>query len=526
MLLATAEQMRIADRMTIEEVGLPGIALMENAAQGAARVLIEALGEVSGVDVAAFCGRGNNGGDGLAICRILAGRGAMCTAYLFCRRGDVSGDAAVNLKVAEACGVVVVEVPDEDAFEGVRDDMEEHEVYVDAMLGTGLNSEVRGRYALAIELLNGLGAPVLAVDVPSGLCADTGRPLGAAVRADLTASFGMCKLGLALEPGEYVGELHLVDISIPPAIAESLGVSARLIDQELAWWCLPARPASGHKGTFGHLMVAGGSPGKSGALCLAAMGGLRAGAGLVTAALPAGLNLVAETRLTAAMSQPLPEAADGGLSSEALPVLLELAGRRQALVLGPGLGTGAEAASLARELARRCPCPLVIDADGLNALAGEVGKDRFGPESVVLTPHPGEAARLLECTTAEVQADRAAAARRLAALTGAVMVLKGARTVVAEPSGQIWVNPTGNALLASGGSGDVLAGVIGGLMAQGASALAAACAGVFVHGLASDLAEADYGLRGLAAEELLDYLPPAFAALESPDEDDGAEDEA
>ncbi len=524
MLLATAEQMRAADRITIEEIGLPGIALMENAAQGAARVLMEALGEVAGLDLAAFCGRGNNGGDGLAICRILAGRGAICTAYLFCRREDVSGDAAVNLKVAQACGVTVVEVPDEAALEKRQAEMADHEVYIDAMLGTGLNSEVRGRYAMAIELLNQLGAPVLAVDVPSGLCADTGRALGAAVRADLTASFGLCKLGLALEPGEYVGELHLVDISIPPAVAESVGVSARLIDRELAWWCLPERPASGHKGTFGHLMVAGGSPGKSGAVCLAAMGGLRAGAGLVTAALPAGLNPVAEVQLTAAMSQPLPEASDGGLSSEALPVLLDLAGQRQALVLGPGLGQGQEAASLARELARRAPCALVIDADGLNALAGHLEGAAFEAGRTVLTPHPGEAARLLDCTTAEVLADRPAAARRLAALYGAVAVLKGARTVVAEPSGQIWVNPTGNPLLASGGSGDVLGGMIGGLMAQGAPALAAACAGVFVHGLAADLAAADFGRRGLAAEELLDYLPPAFAALEAPEDESGPEE--
>lgn len=515
MLLATAEQMRQADRRTMEEIGLPGIVLMENAAQGAARVLMEALGPMELLDVAGFCGRGNNGGDGLAILRILAGQGAMCTAYLFARASELAGDAAINLKVARACGVEVVEVPDQEAFCRQQAAMAGHEVYVDALLGTGLNAPVRGRLAQAIELLNTLGRPVLAVDIPSGLSADTGQPLGLAVRARFTATFGLIKAGLALEPGEYVGQLHLVDIGIPPRVVDELGCQASLMEAGDAAWLLPARPASGHKGSFGHLLVVGGSPGKSGAPCLAALGGVKAGAGLVTAALPQGLNLVAEMKLTAAMSQPLPQTSQGGLALEALPELERLATVRQALVLGPGLGREDESLELAQRLMARAPCPLVVDADGLYALAGLWGQPgALASGQAVITPHPGEAARLLGCPTAQVQADRLAAARQLARMSGAVAVLKGARTVVAEPEGLVWVNPTGNALLASGGSGDVLAGLIGGLLAQGASPTAAALAGVYVHGLAAQLAARDFGLRGLAAEELVEYLPAAFARLE------------
>jgi|Deesub1362A_J573_1020465.scaffolds.fasta_scaffold01847_12 NAD(P)H-hydrate epimerase len=525
MLLVTAEQMRQADRQTIEEVGLPGIVLMENAAQGAARAIAEAVGEVAGLEVAAFCGRGNNGGDGLAICRILANRGALATAYLMCRGEDLRGDAAVNLRVARACGVRVVEVPDEEALAARQAEMSGHDLYLDALLGTGLNSPVRGRYAQVIELLNQLPQPVVAVDIPSGLSADTGRPLGVAVRADLTVTFGLVKLGLALEPGEHVGELHLVDISIPPAVVEGLGVEARLLVAEEVAGMLNPRPTGGHKGTFGHLMVVGGSVGKSGAPCLAAMGGLRAGAGLVTVALPEGLNPVAEVKLTAAMSQPLPQTSEGCLSTAALPVVLELARVRSALVLGPGLSTQEEAVELVRELVAQAETPLVIDADGLNALAGVLGDVRFASPRVVLTPHPGEAARLLECSVPEILADRPAAARELAERSGAVVILKGARSLIARPGGELRVCPRGNVLLASGGSGDVLSGVVGGLLSQGCGAWEAACAGAFLHGLAADLAAEDYGLRGLAAEELADWLPAAFAALEAPLEDEDEDHE-
>ncbi|RJX28758.1 MAG: NAD(P)H-hydrate dehydratase [Desulfarculus sp.] len=526
MILVTAEQMRHCDRRTIEDVGLPGMVLMENAAQGAVRVLIKALGDPDGLRVAALCGRGNNGGDGLAMARILANRGAECTAYLLAPAESYRGDAAANLAVARACGVEVVEAPDEEVLAALAPEIAGHDVYLDALLGTGLNQEVGGHFRLAIEMLNQLSSPVLAVDIPSGLCADTGAPLGAAVHADLTATFGLVKQGLVIDPAGHVGQLHLVDISIPPAVTAELDVTCRLLEASLAAELLPPRPPEGHKGSFGHLLVVGGSMGKAGAACLAAMGGLRAGAGLVTLGLPAELLPLAQTKLTAVMAAPLAQTPAGGLAAEAGYTVLEMLAERSALVLGPGLGREEQTVEMARAVARACRRPLVMDADGLYALAEVWGQVRFQAQTTVLTPHPGEAARLLGVDAAAVQADRLGAARALAAGSGAVVVLKGAQSIIAEPEGLAWVNPTGNTLLASGGSGDVLAGLIGGLMAQGAGALAAALAGTFVHGLAGQQAEEDFGQRGLAAEELLDYLPAAFAALETEPDDEAEGEEA
>ena len=524
MILVTAEQMRACDRETIENIGLPGAVLMENAAQGAAQVLGEMLGEMEGLSVAVLCGRGNNGGDGLAMARILANQGAEADCYLMAKKDQLTGDAALNLKVALNCGVTVKECPDEASFHKLSGEIAGHELFIDALLGTGLSHEVSGRYLAAIELLNSLDAPVMAVDIPSGLSADSGAVLGAAVVADVTATFGLIKQGLILDGGEHCGELYLIDISIPPRVVDELEPTCFLLGDEMAAALLNQRPVGGHKGTFGHLLVLGGSPGKSGAPCLAALGALRAGAGLVTVGVPASLNPIVEAKLTAPMSQPLPESASGGLSPEALGTLLPLCAQRGAVVLGPGLGREEGSLELARSLWARNETPLVVDADGLFALSDGFGEAGPGAAEAVITPHPGEAARLLGISTAQVQADRLAAARALAARGSCVAVLKGARTIVAEPGGLAWVNPTGNPLLASGGSGDVLSGVIGGLMAQGLEALAAALAGAYAHGLAADLAAAEYGQRGLAADELADWLPEAFAALEDP-LDEGGEDQ-
>ena len=523
MILVTAEQMRACDRRTIEEIGLPGLVLMENAAQGAVRVLNDHLGSPEGLRVAVLAGRGNNGGDGLAMARILANQGALCEVYLLAAKDQLTGEAAANLQVALACGVRVVEAPDEKTLEKLSGEIARHELFIDALLGTGLSKEVSGRYRAAIDLLNQLEAPVMAVDIPSGLCADTGAVLGAAVVADFTATFGLVKQGLLLDGDQHCGELYLVDISIPPVVEDELEVECHLLEADLVAALLNRRLPGAHKGSFGHLLVVGGSPGKSGAPCLAAMGGLRAGAGLVTAALPVGLGLVAEVKLTAAMSQPLAETAHGGLALEALPTVLELMQSRSALVLGPGLGREEASLELARKLWAQCPASLVVDADGLFALAASWGQGRPAASQAVITPHPGEAARLLGITNAQVQADRLGAARKLAAQGGVVAVLKGAHTVIAEPGGAAWINPTGGPLLASGGSGDVLAGVIGGLLAQGLGGLEAALVGVFAHGLAADLAGEEYGQRGLAAEELADWLPQAFAALEEAEEEPSPE---
>ena len=518
MILLTADQMRRADQRTINEIGLPGIVLMENAARGATRVILDEIGDVEGLLAAAFCGRGNNGGDGFAVLRMLAQLGAVCTAYVFAPKDDITGDAATNLRVAEACGVEIVEVEGDEDFDDLEAEMASYDLYIDALLGTGLNSEVRGRFARAIELMNELAAPLLAIDIPSGLSADTGRPLGIAVQADWTATFGAAKQGLLLDYEDHCGEISVIDISIPPQVLEELDVGCLLLDAEAVAAMLPPRLPWGHKGSYGHLLVVGGSTGYSGAPCMTAMAGLRSGAGLVTAALPAGLNQVAEIKLTACMTQPLAETKSGALDVSALDTVRQLMLSRQALALGPGMGLAEETVELVQGLCETIDTPLVVDADGLNAIAGT--DTRFASDQVVLTPHPGEAARLLDVTTADIQKDRLAAARAIAGKYNCVCLLKGARSVITGPDGLAWINATGGPLLSSGGSGDVLTGLVGGLLAQGAGALEAALCAAFVHGLAAQLAEEEFGVRGLAAEELNDAIPAAFATLETDAEED------
>jgi NAD(P)H-hydrate epimerase len=354
---------------------------------------------------------------------------------------------------------------------------------------------------------------VLAVDLPSGLDADTGQPLGPCVQADLTVTLSLPKLGLALEPGRslagrvVVGRIGIADeapgVALPASLLPARGAGA----------LLPARPADGHKGSFGHALVAGGSRGKTGAAALAAEGAARGGAGLVTIACPAGTNPILEVKCTEQMTAPLPETADGELAPEAAAPLLALARERDALVLGPGLGRGAAPRELVRRVVPRAAPPLVLDADGLVAFAGEPEALRARSGPAVLTPHPGEAGALLGEDPREINRDRVAAARRLAERSGAVVVLKGAATVVAEPGGRVRVNATGGPVLATGGTGDVLAGLVGALLAQGVAAFDAASAAVFLHGAAGDRLAASVGGAGALAGELCREIPPAAEAL-------------
>jgi len=514
MFIANTIETRIADQLTIKEAGLPGIVLMENAAQGASRILTNTIRKTTKLNLAAFCGQGNNGGDGLAICRILTTQGALCTAYLFCESKLIKDDALTNLKVAIAYGVKIVEIPNENTFNKYLDDMTNHNFYLDALLGTGLKAPVQGIYAKAINFLNNLDQPILAVDIPSGLNADTGISLGNTVRANLTTTFGLMKAGLILDPGEHVGELTLINIGISPAIIKKLKINRQLITANQALIHLNKRILGGHKGSFGHLLTIGGSIGFSGAACLMAMSGIRAGAGLVTLAIPEGLNQIAETKLTAVMTHPLPQTNDGTIAFKALPILLELEHKCSALAVGPGLKSTTETKILIRKLLAQISSPIIIDADGLNTLADKFLSTYIAAKEVIITPHHGEAARLLNCSITKIQADPISTAQYLAKTSNTIVVLKGARTVIASPVGKIWINPTGNQLLASGGSGDVLTGLIGGLLAQKLTAIEAALVGVYIHGLAAEQAKINFGPRGLAAEELLDYLPSAFAALE------------
>jgi NAD(P)H-hydrate epimerase len=501
LLLATAAEMRELDRRTIEQAGLPGAVLMENAGAAAARAIEHRLVRpVAGANVAVLCGAGNNGGDGYVIARHLANRGARVTVHLVAPRAQIRGDARLHLEVLAHTSAAVNE--ELGSLEGA-------DVVVDALLGTGLRDAPRGAVAQAIARITSARAPLtVAVDIPSGLHADTGHPLGACVRADLTVTMGVAKIGLVTAPGfEWAGELCVADLGMPHELVASAGFKAHLLQARDVAALLPPRPQSAHKGTSGHLLVVAGSPSKTGAALLCGEAALRAGAGLVTlAARPNALTLIAGR---------VPELMTTEVVDEA--ALEHAASEKRAVAIGPGIPTDEPARALVRTFARRFARPMVIDADALNALAGVADSlfDAAAPR--VLTPHPAEAGRLLERGTEAVQADRVASARELARRTGAVVVLKGARSVIAAPDGRAFINPTGGPELATAGTGDVLTGVIGGLLAQGLGALDAACVGVYAHGRAGDKWARTHGTtRGMRASDVVAGIPLALTFAPEP----------
>jgi NAD(P)H-hydrate epimerase len=513
--LATAAEMRRADRSATERYGVPSLLLMENAGRGATDALERVLGPVRGRRIAVVCGKGNNGGDGFVVARHLIGRGARVTAWLVGRAGDVQGDARVNLDALQRAGESVTEAAEADgpAFGRLRAELGAADVVVDALLGTGVRGAATGSIAAAIEAVNAAaaaGRPVCALDLPSGLPSDGEVPAGPVVRARVTVTFGLPKLGLVLPAGAaHAGRVEIADLGIPREWLGE-GIPTALLEAADARAALPLRSTDAHKGSYGHLLVVAGSVGRTGAAVLACLGALRVGTGLVTCATPASQQPVVAAQLPEPMTEPLPETAARTLSAKAVERVVELLSRMDAVALGPGVGLDPETRAAVRTLVRDAERPMVVDADALTALAGRPGLCREAPAPRLLMPHPGEAARLLGCSIAEVQKDRIASARRLAAESGAVVALKGAGTVVASPDGRAMLNPTGNPGMATGGTGDVLTGVAGGLLAQGVAPAAALSAAVYLHGLAGDLVAEARGEAGLVAGDVADAIPAAI----------------
>lgn len=509
MKILSAEQMREADRRTIEELGIPGAVLMECAGRGVMTELLHRYGHLAPGPVAILCGKGNNGGDGLVVARQLFDRGWQVATLVLADAAAIKGDARLNLDILQRLGAPVRFVPDGASLEAALAELSAPRLIVDALLGTGLSAPVAGHQAAAIDWMNCSPAPKVAIDLPSGLDATSGQILGAAVKADLTVTLGAAKLGQTIHPGvACCGELVVAEIGIPAAVLGELAAGILLEAGEVRE-LLPERPATGHKGSFGHLLLVAGSRGKSGAAALAADAALRAGAGLVTVAAPRSQQPLLAAKLTEAMTAPLDEV-DGEAALAAFEQLEALWQGKTVLALGPGLGRGDEACALVRRVVRACPLPLVLDADALYALVGHGELLAARPVgTTILTPHPGEMAQLTATTVAAIEADRVGAARSFAEAHGVVLVLKGARTVIAAPDGGILINPTGHAGMASGGMGDLLTGIIAGLLAQGAALLAAAGAGVWLHGRSADRLLPRFGDAGLLASDLLAEIPGA-----------------
>ena len=511
MKIVTGAEMQTLDRRTITEAHVPSPVLMERAGEGIVRHLEEHCGPARGKTITILCGKGNNGGDGLVVARLLHRRRAQIHVVLLTAVTDLGRDAATMyrrlVRVTGRTAIVPFRSVDQ-----VRLLLASSDILVDALLGTGLSSLVTGTYREAIELINSAGKPIIAIDIPSGLHADTGTILGHAIRATLTIACGLPKLGLYVNAGiDQAGAIRIADIGIPPAYVDAIESRTLLLTSDSAFQSLPERARSSHKGTFGHVGIIAGSVGKTGAAALAARAALRVGAGLVTVATPSSVNDVLEAKLLEAMTMPLPETKARTLARSGLDRVLAFIQARTAIAIGPGLSTHHETIELVQSLMKHLDRPSVLDADALNALAGRASLLTECTTPPILTPHPGEMARLeVDATTQSVNADRIGTARRFARERGVFVVLKGARTVIARPDGLVAICPTGNPGMATAGTGDVLTGMIVGLLAQRVPAWEAACAATYFHGLAGDLASQQLGQPGMLAGDLIAQIPYAL----------------
>ncbi|MBO5244825.1 MAG: NAD(P)H-hydrate dehydratase [Selenomonadales bacterium] len=505
MRLVTAAEMRELERVAIEEYGIPSIVLMENAARQTADLIGTRLGSLKDKRILIFAGKGNNGGDGLAVARYMVNRGA-AVHVLFCGDPEANkGDALTNRRIIEAMGIGLTAVDGENDIDRIRRMIAVSDCLVDALLGIGFSGQLRDGMRRITELMNASGKYIIAVDVPTGVHADSGKVAVGAVRAHDTITFGVCKLGLVLYPGAvHCGRITIASIGIPEKPASQAG-SVQVIDDDCTVDTEAMRLPYTHKGSAGRVVIAGGSTGLTGAAVLASTSALRSGAGLVTVCAPAAVNQILEIKTTEAMTMPLADTQAGTLSIDAVEPLLEQANRADVLVIGPGLGRHEETANLVEEVICRAEVPLVIDADALYAISRRPEGLSEAKALPIITPHPGEMANLLHIGIAEVNACRIEVAREAAQQFNSIVVLKGARTVVAYPDGDVYLNVCGNEGMATGGMGDVLAGAIGALIAQGLSSHEAAVTGVRLHAMAGDIAAQD-GKLGLTAGDAADAM--------------------
>jgi len=506
--IVNAKQMRELDRGTIETIGIPGIVLMENAGRGTAEYILRTFPTTTKRRIVVLCGRGNNGGDGFVIARCLHAAGAHVCAILLADREDVQGDARVNLNAFDAIGGNIIEVHTEKYLKKISSKLGHATLFVDALLGTGLASEVTGLYRSLIETITAFEhVPVVAVDIPSGIDASTGHLLGCALRAHSTCTFGLPKYGHMLYPGaEYTGKLNVIDIGIPENLIIQAKLQGSMQDSSDFAAVLSNRAKDTHKGDCGHVLLLAGSVGKTGAAVLSARAAMRCGAGLVTVATSEKAQPHIAAQLLEVMSVPLQDNT-GGLCRGALQDIIDLCANKSVLAMGPGLGDTDAITAIIRALVATIQLPMVIDADALNALARDpqVLKQACGP--VILTPHPGEMARLTGLSTDQIQSNRVGTTCELAHALGVIIVLKGAHSMIAAPDGRHWINTSGNPAMAGAGMGDALTGIIAGLLAQKTPALTAARLAVFIHGHIADKLVQERGPAPILASEIIDRIP-------------------
>ncbi len=514
MKVVTSQQMREIDRKAIEENKLSGLALMENAGLRIFQSLKNIYADLRLKKIVIFAGPGNNGGDGFVVARHLYNYGVKVKVFILAPSNKIKGEAGDNLNIINKMGVELIEV-ETVKLEEIQEAIQNSDLIIDAILGTGLHGRVTGLKAKIINLINAAGKEVVAIDVPSGLDADTGKIEGPCIKAAHTITLALPKIGLLLFPGaSYTGKVTVEDIGIPAYLLKNDKIKTNMVTQEIVKSLLPLRAAYSHKGSFGKVLLLAGSVGMTGAAYLASEAAMRSGAGIVVLGIPRSLNQIMEVKLTEVMTLPLTETKKQSLGEDAEETILKLMKDFSVLAIGPGISRELATQRLVRKIIEKSNIPLVIDADAIYALSKDASLLKKVKVPLVITPHPGEMAKLINKDKNYILDNQLNIARKIAQEFGIVVVLKGARTIVANKEGEAYINVGDNSGMATGGAGDVLTGIICSLVAQGTDSLPAAIAGVYIHGLAGDLARDLKGERGMVAGDILSQVPQAFLNLE------------
>ncbi len=517
MKVLTSQQMKEIDKKAIEEIGIIGPILMENAGLQIVKEIKARFPQINKEKVIILVGKGNNGGDGLVVARHLFNQGCDPHVILLARKQELKGDAALNLGIAEKIGVKISEVPTLKGWEIHKKDLFQSNLLVDSIFGTGLTQPAAGIFAAVIEDINRAKSFKIAVDIPSGLSSDTYQIIGPCVKADLTVTLAAPKIAHIFPPSEeYVGELVVADISIPAFLFKDDKLKLELVEKKNLLPYFKRREKDSHKGTYGHLFIISGSLGKTGAAAMAAKAALKMGAGLVTVGTPESCLPIVARSMVELMTEPLPETSEKTLSSKALEKVLALLEDKDALMIGPGISTNPSTSELVLSLIPEINVPAVFDADALNILASDPELFESLPQPAVLTPHPGEFARLLHISTRDVLENKLELVPQFAQKYGVYLVLKSYKTLIANPDGDVFINPTGNPGMATAGAGDVLSGMIASMIIQEENLQEAILGAVYVHGKSGDIGVEKLGEKALTAGNIMTYLPSALKRLSSP----------
>ncbi|MGB2782936.1 MAG: NAD(P)H-hydrate dehydratase [Atribacterota bacterium] len=514
MKVVTSQQMKEIDRKAIEENNLFGLILMENAGLRIFQNLKKIYANLRLKKVIIFAGSGNNGGDGFVVARHLYNYGVKVKVFLLAPFNKIKGEAGENLNIIDKMGVELIET-ETTKFEEIQEAVQNYDLIIDAILGTGLQGRVTGLKAKIIDLVNVAGKEVVAIDVPSGLDADTGKLEGPCIKATHTITLALPKIGLLLFPGaSYAGKVTVEDIGIPSCLLKNNKIKTNKVTREIVKSLLPFRATYSHKGSFGKVLILAGSVGMTGAAYLASEAAMRSGAGIVVLGIPRSLNPIMEVKLTEVMTLPLAETEKQSLGEDVEETILKLMKDFSVLGMGPGISLELETQRLVRKIIEKSNIPLVVDADAIYAISKDTNILKKIKVPMVITPHPGEMAKLVNKDTDYILNNQLDITREIAQEFGIVVVLKGARTIIANKEGEAYINVGDNSGMATGGSGDVLTGIICSLIAQGANNFSAAIAGVYIHSLAGDLARDIKGERGMIAGDILSQVPQAFLSLE------------